>query len=69
MIDKIIEQQEIIKGMQENEESAIKIMKMYEDYKLRVDRAIEYINNWLEGINNEDIIIAMNILENILKGE
>lgn len=33
MINKLIEQQEIIKGMQENEESAIKIMKMYEDLK------------------------------------
>lgn len=42
MIEKLIEQQETIKGMQENEKSAIKIMKMYEDYKLRVDKAIEY---------------------------
>ena len=33
MIDKLIEQQEIIKGMQENQDSAIKIMKMYEDLK------------------------------------
>ena len=46
MIDKIIEQQETIKGMQENEESAIKIMKMYEDYKLRVDKAIEKIESY-----------------------
>lgn len=44
MIEKLIEQQETIKGMQENEESAIKIMKMYEDYKLRIDKAIEYLN-------------------------
>ena len=43
MIDKLIEQQETIKGMQENEESAIKIMKMYEDYKLRVDKAINIL--------------------------
>lgn len=43
LVDKIKEQQEIIKGMQENQESAIKITKMYEDYKLRVDKAIEYI--------------------------
>lgn len=43
MIDKIIEQQETIKGIQENEDSAIKVMKMYEDYKLRVDKAIYFI--------------------------
>lgn len=47
LVDKIKEQQETIKGMQENEESAIKIMKMYEDYKLRVDKAIEKINKTL----------------------
>lgn len=33
LVDKIKEQQEIIKKMQENQESAIKIMKMYEDLK------------------------------------
>ena len=33
LVDKIKEQQEIIKGMQENQDSAIKIMKMYEDLK------------------------------------
>ena len=43
LVDKIKEQQETIKGMQENQDSAIKIMKMYEDYKLKVDKAIEYI--------------------------
>lgn len=41
LVDKIKEQQEIIKKMQENQDSAIKIMKMYKDYKLRVDKAIE----------------------------
>lgn len=67
MIDKLIEQQETIKGMQENEYSAIKIMKMYEDYKLRVDKAIEYINNRKELIT----IIGTNYykLLNILKGD
>ena len=33
LVDKIKEQQEIIKGMQENQDSAIKIMKMYADLK------------------------------------
>lgn len=33
LVDKIKEQQETIKGMQENQDSAIKIMKMYEDLK------------------------------------
>lgn len=46
LVDKIKEQQEIIKKMQENQESAIKVMKMYKDYKLRVDKATEY-NNYL----------------------
>ena len=35
----------------------------------RIDRAIEYINKWLDGEINEDIIISMNNLGNILKGE
>jgi len=76
VIDKIIEQQETIKGMQENEESAIKIMKMYEDYKLRVDRAIEYIKeNKIEGIDDDgysdawfDYVYVRDLL-NILQGE
>ena len=63
MIDKLIEQQETIKCMQENEESAIKIMKMYEDYKLRVDKAVKYIIsvNLDDSDNIEDLL-------NILKG-
>ena len=32
-------------------------------------KAIEYINKWLEGKNNEDIIIVMNNLGNILQGK
>ena len=72
MIEKLIEQQKTIKAMQENEESAIKIMKMYEDYKLRVEKAIEYIEkyvvdeydyNGLRYINDE----KRHVLE-ILKG-
>lgn len=71
LVDKIKEQQETIKGMQENENSAIKIIKMYEDYKLRVDKAIEYIENHnklekeLGGTIRFDIVK----LSNILKGE
>ena len=45
MIDKLIEQQEQIKAMQENEDSAIKIMKMYEECRKRINKAIEYIEN------------------------
>ena len=80
MIDKLIEQQETIKGMQENEESAIKIMKMYEDYKLRVDKAIELLKENLQeyfdrnnniddacDIDQEDKILFT--LLNILKGD
>ena len=57
MIDKILEQQETIKGLQNNQDSLIKIMKEYEQlikkYNLmkknanqlakRIDKAIEYI--------------------------
>lgn len=39
------------------------------NYKKRINKAIEYINDWLEGKNNDDIIIAMNKLGNILKGD
>ena len=72
LIDKIIEQQETIKGMQENEESAIKIMKMYEDYKLRVDKAIEILEN-IYMLDNVTITNnACNEIDkaiNILKGD
>ena len=74
MIDKLIEQQETIKGMQENEDNAIKIMKMYEDYKLRVDKAIEYIEDDRLYMSNGNVLSIANtgcgkkILE-ILKGE
>ena len=67
MIDKIIEQQETIKGMQENEENTIKIMKMYEDYKLRVDKAIkELINidgNLVYGETSDRICHVIDILK------
>ena len=70
MIDKIIEQQETIKGMQENEESAIKIMKMYEDYKLRVDKAIEYMKNYIKVEPlNEPVKVEFKEVINILKGD
>lgn len=40
-----------------------------EQLKHNRDKAIEYINNWLDGKNNDDIIISMNNLGNILKGD
>ncbi len=72
MIDKLIEQQEQIKAMQENEDSAIKIMKMYEDCKKRIDRAIKYIGtfdfDYLDSTYEHNArIVLENILE-ILKG-
>ena len=62
-----------IKVMQENEENAIKVMKMYEDYKLRVDKAIEYIENdkkdkCMEDFKTGIMTRELKILE-ILKGE
>ena len=63
LVDKIKEQQEIIKGMQENQDSAIKIMKMYEDYKLRIDKAVKYITS----VNLDDSDNIEELLE-ILKG-
>lgn len=76
LVDKIKEQQEIIKKMQENQDSAIKIMKMYKDYKLRVDKAIEWVNNHIETYTQNGIgIIDWNYdsdprkLLKILKGE
>ena len=62
LIDKLIEQQEQIKAMQENEESAIKVMDMYKECKKRINKAIEYIIK--EGYN-----VSNNILLDILKGE
>lgn len=53
MINKILEQQEIIKGMQQNEDSAIKVMKMYEDYKLRIDKAIEKLKEHKHDLDYE----------------
>ena len=64
--DKILEQQETIKGMQNNEESLLKIMKEYEDYKLRVDRAIECLNYWTD--NGEYYSAEEDELMKILKG-
>jgi DNA-binding ferritin-like protein (Dps family) len=79
VIDKLIEQQETIKGMQENEESAIKIMKMYEDYKLKIENIKKYIKTFnLLEIDTEILCILNDIcliLENSselvvrLKGE
>ena len=70
MLKKIIEQQETIKGLQENQESLIKIMKQYEDYKLRVDKAIEQLEK-LKNLYDDNYTIsdkATDIIE-ILKGE
>lgn len=39
-----------------------------QDYKSRCEKAIELINAWLDGLNNDDIIILLNDLGNILKG-
>lgn len=39
-----------------------------ENYKSRNEKAIELINAWLKGLNNDDIIILLNDLGNILKG-
>ena len=41
MIDKLIEQNETIKSMQNNEDSAIKIMEMYKQSKLEIERLKE----------------------------
>ena len=38
ILEKLIEQQEIIKGMQNNEDSLIKIMKEYENTKIELER-------------------------------
>ena len=43
LIGKLIEQQETIKAMQENEDSAIKIMEMYKECKKRIDKAIDFL--------------------------
>ena len=70
MLKKIIEPQETIKGLQENQESLIKIMKQYEDYKLRVDKAIEQLEK-LKNLYDDNYTIsdkATDIIE-ILKGE
>ena len=71
LVDKIKERQEIIKKMQNNEESLIKIMKQYEDYKLRIDKTVEYIKHRKETCERQEDVIGMNILisiEEILKG-
>lgn len=69
MLKKLIEQQETIKGLQNNEESLIKIMKQYEDYKLRIDKAIEQLEK-LKNLYDDNYTIsdkATDIIE-ILKG-
>ena len=45
VVEELKKADETIKGLQENQNSLLKIMKQYEDYKLRVDKAIEYIEN------------------------
>ena len=71
MIDKLIEQQETIKAMQENEDSAIKVMGMYEECRKRIDKAIEYcefgVENWItdDGFVEE----VLRDVKEILKGE
>ena len=47
-INKILEQKKLIKAMQENEDSAIKIMKMYEEEKKKNQKAIDWVNNHFE---------------------
>ena len=61
MIDKIIEQQETIKGLQNNQDSLIKIMKEYEDYKLRVEKAIEHLEE-VKELNDKHILARDNII-------
>ena len=74
MEEKIIEQQQTIKGLQNNQESLIKIMKEYEDYKIRVDKTIEYIEK-IKRIDNSNraknnmILVDSETLLKILKGE
>lgn len=51
MEEKIIEQEKTIKLMQENENSAIKIMKMYEEEKNENDRLKELCNKYEEEHN------------------
>lgn len=73
LIDKLIEQQEQIKAMQENEDSAIKVMGMYEECKKRINKAIKYIGtfdfDYLDSTYEHNArIVLENILE-ILKGE
>ena len=67
---KILEQQETIKGMQNNEESLIKIMKEYEDYKIRVDKTIEYMekNSKISLDDSLSITLFYSRLLEILKG-
>ena len=56
MINKIKEQQETIKGLQNNQDSMIKIMKEYEDYKLRVEKAIEHLEESIDIIKGDSMI-------------
>lgn len=71
MIEKLIEQQETIKIMQENEDNYLKIMKMYEECRKRINKAIEYcdfgIENWItdDGFVEE----VLGDVKEILKGE
>ena len=74
LIDKLIEQQEQIKAMQENEDSAIKIMKMYEECKKRIEKTIEYIESYINQFNGVYPPVDMRYLDlhkllGILKGE
>lgn len=58
-----------IKYLEEYKPNYYKGEKIYGiDYKSRIDKAIELINAWLDGFNNDDIIILLNNLGNILNG-
>lgn len=63
----------MIKGMQQNEDNAIKVMKMYEDYKLRVDKAIKLLEETCYDKETDtfydDLWQELPDLLNILKGD
>lgn len=58
----------VIEELEKAEDTIRKLQKENQQLKHNRDKAIEYINNWLDGTNNDDIIIVMNNLGNILKG-
>ena len=66
MIEKLIEQQKTIKSLEANQDSLLKIMKKYEELKLRNEKAINYIEttNLVKGTEWYRIELL-----DILKGE